>query len=613
MRDITIPLHKHTVIVGANGSGKSNLLKALDFFFKTDAKFNIEDFWSRITTEPIEIKVTFSQLTKEEKDRFREYVHDDKLTIKKEVSLRGDKFSQKYFGFTLYNPDFIKVRSAEDAEEVRKQYAELRKNYSELPEKRNKKDILDTLENWEKQHPDKCERTPKENQFFGYTNVGSGYLRQSVDFLLIPAVKEAEEESEEARGSELGKLIEQTVRSALRKNPEATKIEQETKTKYQEIMGGREMKNVEQGLNEKLTNFVPEARATLVVGTEEVDILSSFRVTAKLIEDGYETDVASVGHGTQRAFIMALLEHNAEQFSAKEQTSENTKTLVLAIEEPELYQHPSRQRHLSSVFEKLSESTGNLNFQVIYVTHSPLFVKAANLDNIVRFCKTRQEGESGKSAVAHTTLDECAKQLGRAYSHEDYTGGTLLPRLRAIMTPWMNEAFFAKAVVLVEGEDDRALLQGYSKAVGKDLDSMNTSVVPCYGKANIDRPLVILKNLKIPVYPVWDLDHDKSTEKQRNDVNDALLKLCNCKNTSYETIVGDDFACFETDFPRTVKGEMGSQLEEMEKQYSAQFEIEYKSDMKNPHILERAIEDCVRGGSRSNVLDEMIKRIEKLG
>ncbi len=51
--------------------------------------------------------------------------------------------------------------------------------------------------------------------------------------------------------------------------------------------------------------------------------------------------------------------------------------LVLAIEEPELYQHPSRQRHLASVLLNLAE--GALpgvakNTQVIYTTHSPLFV-----------------------------------------------------------------------------------------------------------------------------------------------------------------------------------------------------------------------------------------------
>ncbi len=380
-------------------------------------------------------------MTEEEKGKFNEYVHDDKLIIIKEVSSEDNKFFQKYFGFTLSNPVFDRVRNAGDAKEVQRQYAELRNIYPDLPEETTKKGILGALESWEKHNPNRCKKTRKEYQFFGYTNVGSGYLKQFIDFLLIPAVKEAEEESEEARGSELGKLIEHTVRSALRKNPEAAEIEQETKTKYRKIMQGEEMKSVEQGLNKKLTNFALGVRAELEVGTEEIDILSSFRVSAKLNEDEHKTDVASVGHGTQRAFIMALLEHNAEQFSTKQQTGEDTRTLALAIEEPELYQHPSRQRHLSSVLERLSKSTDSVNFQVIYVTHSPLFVKATDLDNIVRFYKTRQENEPRKSTVAHTTLDECAKQLEQAYSGKDYTRETLLPRLLAILTPWMNVAF----------------------------------------------------------------------------------------------------------------------------------------------------------------------------
>ena len=50
---------------------------------------------------------------------------------------------------------------------------------------------------------------------------------------------------------------------------------------------------------------------------------------------------------------------------------------MLTIEEPELYQHPSRQRHFAEVLIKAATSMEPMfggSTQVIYTTHSPLFV-----------------------------------------------------------------------------------------------------------------------------------------------------------------------------------------------------------------------------------------------
>jgi putative ATP-dependent endonuclease of OLD family len=611
LKDVTTPVYNRTIVVGANGSGKSNFLKALDSFFRTDAKFSIEDFWSKKSDHPIEIIITFSQLTPEEKEKFRDYIHDNKFIVKKEVSLVGNKVSSKYFGFILSIAEFNDVRSAENVEEMRERYEELRKSFAGLPKATTKKTIMQALEDWEKLNPDKCKLLPKESQFFGYTNVGSGYVKDFIGFLLIPAVKEAQEESEESRGSVLGRLIDFTVRGALKKNPQVINIEKQTKQTYQNLLQGEEMKNVEGRLNEKLNDFAPGVKTKFVVDTEQVDILSGFRVTAKLIEDQYETDVSGVGHGSQRAFIMALLEHNAEQIN-KKQTVGKTTTLVLGIEEPELYQHPSRQRHLSSVLERLSKPGKDINFQVIYVTHSPLFVRVTDLDNILRFHKTRGKSGPGSTSVTHITLQECANKLQEAYPGKKFSHETLLPRLRAIMTPWMNEAFFAKAVVLVEGENDRALIQGYGKAKGKDFDAMDIAVVPCNAKPNIDRPLVIFKKLGIPVYPVWDLDQDKDEEERKENINRALLKLCEYPSSLNETKVERGFCCFQKDFYNTIKGEIGQQFEENIKKYATQFEVDLNEAKKKPYILEQAVSDCASANFKSTTLDNMLEMITSL-
>jgi predicted ATP-dependent endonuclease of OLD family len=176
----------------------------------------------------------------------------------------------------------------------------------------------------------------------------------------------------------------------------------------------------------------------------------------------------------------------------------------------------------------------------------------------------------------------------------------------------MNEAFFAKAVVLVEGENDRALIQGYGKAKGKDFDAMDIAVVPCNAKPNIDRPLVIFKKLGIPVYPVWDLDQDKDEEERKENINRALLKLCEYPSSLNETKVERGFCCFQKDFYNTIKGEIGQQFEENIKKYATQFEVDLNEAKKKPYILEQAVSDCASANFKSTTLDNMLEMITSL-
>ena len=51
-----------TILIGRNGSGKSSFLSALDYFYKVNAPVTEEDFFNRKVEDPIEIRVTFSDL-----------------------------------------------------------------------------------------------------------------------------------------------------------------------------------------------------------------------------------------------------------------------------------------------------------------------------------------------------------------------------------------------------------------------------------------------------------------------------------------------------------------------------------------------------------------------
>ncbi len=122
-----------------------------------------------------------------------------------------------------------------------------------------------------------------------------------------------------------------------------------------------EMRNLETSLNSSLRTYVPTASVQLSWDlTTEVDIPSP-RAYVNLVEDDYPTPVERCGHGLQRAYILTMLQQLAyAQAAAKLAEDEATGEIpgaepgyLIGIEEPELYQHPNRQRHLFKILQKL--------------------------------------------------------------------------------------------------------------------------------------------------------------------------------------------------------------------------------------------------------------------
>jgi len=349
----------------------------------------------------------------------------------------------------------------------------------------------------------------------------------------------------------------------------------------------------------------------------------------KLLEDGYESAVQRTGHGLQRAFILTMLQHLVAAREIEKVTEEGSASkkespapeepylpnLVLAIEEPELYQHPSRQRHMASVLLQLAQGSVPgvaKKTQVIYSTHAPLFVGLDRFDQIRALRKENEETAKPKvTKVAKAELEAVAEELWNAGGQrgDKYTAETLRPRLQAIMTPWVNEGFFADVVVLVEGEDDRAAILGVARSMGHDFDSVEIAAIPCMGKNNLDRPLVIFRKLGIPIYVVWDSDYSDSNAD--SEVNRYLLRLVRQTEDDWPDAVEDSYACFKTKLETVLSQEIGNDLfDKTLSEVQAQLGIPKKKDaLKNPAVLQQIIDRTAAEGKVSTTLKDIIKKI----
>lgn len=633
-----------TALVGANGAGKSTFIRALDLFYSTTPKVIPDDFYDKNTSDDIAIAVTFKELSPEAKVRFAKYVQGERLTVERIFTGTGGKGSGKYHGATLQNPDFQAIRAGFEEKDrgktAKAAYDAVRSmpDYSALPAWTSRDAAQDQLKQWEADNPTRCIRQRDEGQFFGFTTVAEGYLGRYTRFLLIPAVREASDDSSEGRGTALTILMDLVVRSVLANKEAVVKLREETQKQYKEIMSPEkltELTGLAAQLTKTLNLYVPNTRIDLQwLPFGDLDIPMP-QADARLIEDGYLCPVGRTGHGLQRAFILTLFQHLAmAQVSVSSSTPEpkevhSLPNLVLAIEEPELYQHPNRQRHLAKILLKLAHGkTPGVaeKTQVLYGTHSPLFVGIDRLDQVRLLRKIENGVRKPKvTKVISTNLGEVAGILaGTADEPSTYTPATLSARLQAVMTPWMNEGFFADVVVLVEGEDDRAAVLGVAKAMGHDLEGNGFSIIPCGGKSNIDRPYTIFRQLNIPVYAVWDGDAGSGATAGKCDKcerpldkkadpkeNRRLLRLLGAAEADWPDGVEDTHACFKVDLETTLKSEIGEELymallEEGKKKYGI---AKNRHANKNINVINGIIEGAESGGRQSNTLQKIIGKI----
>jgi predicted ATP-dependent endonuclease of OLD family len=623
-----------TVLVGRNGTGKSSFLRAMEMFYDPSPLVSSEDFYDEDTSPEIVIGLSFSDLNEDEKALFASYIDGDDLTIARIFTLSAKK-SGTYHGMKIQNPDFAEARSAGTKTEIRKKYDEVRANakYSSLPAVKSADQVEEEFKKWEAANPGSCTRMRDDGQFFGFTEVGQGRLGRYTRFIRIPAVRDAASDATEGKGSCVTEIMNLVVRSTLANRTDFVSLKDDTQQKYREIMDPAklaELSVLQTQLSDTLKCYAPEASVSLEwAKLADIDFPLP-KAEVKLHEDGYKSSVHRTGHGLQRAFILTMLQHlvaakgmasptdEANPGSEGEQTEAETPhlpSLILAIEEPELYQHPSRQRHLASVLLKLAHGTipgVAKKTQVLYSTHSPLFVGLDRFDQIRLLRKVdHTAGKPRITKVANAEMSSVAEKLWDACGRQGdiYTAETLRPRLQAVMTPWVNEGFFADVAVLVEGEDDRAAILGMAQSMGKDFDSIGISVIPCMGKNSLDRPLVIFNQMGIPVYVVWDSDHGDADA--RPEVNRYLLRLVGQAEDDWPSEVGACYACFKTKLETVLSEEIGNELfNKMLSEVQQQLGIPQKKDaLKNPTLLLKIVEKTAAEGKTSPTLKNIIEKI----
>ena len=617
IRDAVLTCDNLTALVGANGSGKSTFLHAVQMLQGRPSKITEEDYHRKNTEEDIVITGTFRDLPEFAKNAFAEYIHDDRLRIEMVIEWSRGKPSPAFYGYAMQNPDFADIFT-ENATRAKTLYDNLRKgyDYGDLLPLRSHQEIKDCLSNWEKSNPEKCCWCRDERRHTEFNGLVERHLDSLVQFLYIPAVHDAASDVSENKGSALNRLMGIVTERILRQNDLIGKFYASSIKRHANVMDPsrlKELADLEDEMNGTLREMAPDAGVTLDWNLEDLKINFPEAKVSLEEEDGYRVAVDKAGHGLQRTFLMTLLRclaaARAENSGSAAQAGDGPPTLVLMIEEPEIYQHPVRQRHLADVLLSLAENAQQGAWgrtQVIYSTHSPHFVELDRINQIRLLRKKRgADGKPGPTEVHSTRLEDVANDLSALPGKRKITPSALESRLKGVMTPWMNEGFFSDVVVLVEGISDRAAILAVARTMGHMFDGMGISVIPCDSKTKMAKPARIFQCLGIPVYLVWDSD---SKDKEGPTTEDTLLlSLGGGDRRDWPSKTADRFACFTSDMNETLRRDIGEDFAVYEKDSLEELSLKKKRDGKNPDLIRLIIEKAGQG--RCKTISEIVKKI----
>lgn len=569
-KDDTVFFSNYTCLVGSNGAGKSNVLFALNVFFResenasTDTSVLVkEDFFQGDTSDPIIITVTFSELSEAAQDEFKEYYRHGKLvvTAKAEFNQASGKAEVKQYGQRMIMPQFRLFFDAQGekaaAAKLNDIYDSLRGQFG-LPVARSAADKADALRAYEAEHPEACQLAMSEDQFYGVSR-GADRLGRFVQWVYVPAIKDPNQEQAESKNSALGKLLARTVRQHVNFKEKVDDLVSRMRTEYQQLLDAQQpqLEGLSRSLKTRLEEWAhPDATVRLEWQQEVSKSVKVEEPFAKIIagEGQFEGELVRMGNGFQRSYLLALLHELSSG------TDSDAPKLILGCEEPELFQHPPQARHLAEVLSKLSCN----NAQVMVTTHSPYFVNGKDFES-VRLA--RRHGSERQTLVKQLSIEEIAARYKEVTGIDRHDRSGALAKIHQLLQPGLSEMFFTEKLVLVEGLEDLAYIQSWLVLSGQLELFRGTGchIVPCNNKSHLIRPLIIAQQLGIPVYTLFDADGDKPPQERGRHVTDnkALLRLLGGDADTLfpeATTQTDQYTVWPTNMGKVVDAELEASL-----------------------------------------------------
>lgn len=205
----------------------------------------------------------------------------------------------------------------------------------------------------------------------------------------------------------------------------------------------------------------------------------------KFLENGNEINLDKKGDGTKRRITMALLEFKKEEILLPHDNS-----TIYLLDEPDTHLHVKAQIELLETLKSFAENDN----QVIITTHSPFLINAIN-PNQIRLLHCQEQNLTKVKSLKGELQDI----------------GSILQRI-GVENIYL---FFARTIILVEGETEESFLSTYYYKVQKrTLQSNLVKIINVKGINNIPGFSQAILELHNPEKIFVVHDNDASSDLQ---------------------------------------------------------------------------------------------------
>lgn len=509
LRDVTIPMSQFGCLIGENNAGKSTLLQSLVLFYSGSTLANSNYFDANL---PIRIEVCFNDIADEDlnlladehRERIRGIVESGRLSLVRVYDTDG-KSSLRYKGSVPTDSRFEAERTAQLLKGKKAGASFMKAVTTEFPELDGK--ITATMNQGEiRNHIQSlADSLPTDQKVEADIELPTGFDKSLAGFLpeplYIPAVKDLSDDIKTREGTPFGKILGILLKAIEPQLADAKVLFQSLHKQLNRIIkedGSEvderlpEVKVIEQTVERYVQESFSSVSIRIRIPPPELKtVLSSAQIIAN---DGVDGSVETKGDGLRRAIVFAILRSFVElsrtqQLFGDQSAQGPTRKYMLLFEEPELYLHPNAQQILFEALSIFAQS-----HHVLVTTHSPSFFSPHATATFVKLRKERDEAISPKPFTcvhAVNLTDIKAKDQFQIICYESNTA-----------------AFFAKTVVLVEGDSDYLVFPHIAKLLNIDWTGSKTAVRFCRinGKGSIRRYREFFKRFDTRVVVVSDLD-----------------------------------------------------------------------------------------------------------
>lgn len=577
-RNVFLEVGDMHALVGANNAGKSSVLRALDFLFNPSTKsLNEETFWNKDVSLEIRVEALFTGLSDKEKEALAGCLKADgtfhmarsaKMVAKGE-NADADDGEEKITIGQHYKQPIPSPEWLQDSKINGKNITEWWKEKGQLvidgvsfanswPAESKKPGVEDWKEKAKQFVVANAAKIPMEDAWIdnpkGYANV----LKATLPFfILVPAVRDVAEESKGTKSSPFGKLLFAILDAVAEAKKKKIELILSELSKQMNRQGGAKrvplIADTETQLNKLLGDFFAGCDLEIEFQTPTLEVLLS--APKLFIDDGFRNSVENKGHGLQRAVIFTILRRYAEFMTSTPEGKR--RSLILGVEEPELYMHPQAQRTIRRVFRKIVEG----NDQIVFSTHSSLLVDVAYFDEIIRLESRVEMAGAKKVTQSEAWQLPISKMIGDIEARIPKLKGKVTPEsMRDLYShaynPRRNEGFFASKIILVEGLTEEYSLPIYADVIADcAFDPQNISVVECGGKGAMDRLYRVFNELHIPCYLLLDYDTGNADKDIIAKSKELLVFGGESPDEPKGLLVADRVACFRQTWEKDLRNE----------------------------------------------------------